>query len=70
MLLSLRPREYHLGMLYYQKPLLAALVTSFLFPVAYKYKHLTRHVIKNPAKFFAGFLVVAGVGLEPTTFGL
>jgi hypothetical protein len=31
-----------LGMLYYQNPALAALVTSFLFPVAYKNKFLTR----------------------------
>ncbi len=26
--------------------------------------------IKNPVQFCTGFLVVAGVGLEPTTFGL
>jgi hypothetical protein len=57
-LLGFKPCECHFGVLYYQIPLLALLVTSFLFPVAYKCKLLTRQEIKNPAKFFAGFLVV------------
>jgi hypothetical protein len=40
-LLDFQPREYHFGRPYYQKPVLAMLVTTFLFPVAYKNKFLT-----------------------------
>ena len=59
------------GMPYYQKPILAALVTIFLFSFLYKNKFLTALKIKNPVRLWrTGFLVVAGAGLEPATFGL
>jgi hypothetical protein len=44
-----------LGVLYYQKPELALLVSVFLFPIAYKNKFLTLREIKNPAHFAPGF---------------
>ena len=57
-----RTREYHFGRPDYQKPLLAKLVTSCLFPFAYKCKHLTVHEIKKTGELsYTGFLVLAGV---------
>ena len=64
-------RECHLGVLYYKKPILVTLACLFYSLFAYKSKLLTLLGNKKPgALSYTGLLVVAGVGLEPTTFGL
>ena len=47
----------HEGVLYYQKPILASLVSVFLLPLAYMSK-LLRQGNKKPGAFGTGFLVV------------
>ena len=69
-MLSLRLREYHFGdaLLPETRTRFARIV--FFIPFRLQEQVLDAPEIKNPVRFRTGFLVVAGVGLEPTTFGL
>ena len=68
---GLRPSEYHYGDALLPETLTRSARIGFFLTLGLHEQAHDARAIKNPVRLWrTGFLVVAGVGLEPTTFGL